>query len=129
MHSWRYDDSTFSSGYSMRKNSLALTHSSFGLGLLIDGGASALITNITLESIIIPLAKEMCILCHILFTFSTMMLSLFAYFPTYLKENTESNIDDVDIPGIYYIQKPLSFKRRMTKVVCLPLLPELISQA
>ncbi|KAL5200611.1 hypothetical protein ABZP36_021814 [Zizania latifolia] len=73
--------------------------------LLAGAGASALVTDITLTSIVIPVAKEMRIPCHILFTASAAMLSLCAYFPTYLEDNAGSGIGDVDIPGVYRIPK------------------------
>uniref|UniRef100_A0A0E0E0R4 Glycosyltransferase n=2 Tax=Oryza TaxID=4527 RepID=A0A0E0E0R4_9ORYZ len=78
------------------------------LGPLLTGaGASALATDIALTSVVIPVAKEQGLPCHILFTASAAMLSLCAYFPTYLDANAGDGggVGDVDIPGVYRIPK------------------------
>ncbi|XP_062228688.1 UDP-glycosyltransferase CGT-like [Phragmites australis] len=75
--------------------------------LLAGASASALITDIALSSVVVPVAKERRIPCYILFTASAAMLSFCAYFPTYLDANAGGGegISDVDIPGVYRIPK------------------------
>uniref|UniRef100_A0A0D9WPE1 Glycosyltransferase n=1 Tax=Leersia perrieri TaxID=77586 RepID=A0A0D9WPE1_9ORYZ len=76
--------------------------------LLAGAAASALVTDITLSSVVIPVADELRLPCHILFTASAAMLSLCAYFPTYLDANAAAGVHgvgDVDIPGVYRIPK------------------------
>ncbi|KAF0903436.1 hypothetical protein E2562_027720 [Oryza meyeriana var. granulata] len=76
------------------------------LGPLLTGaGSSALVTDIALTSVVIPVANELRLPCHILFTASAAMLSLCAYFPTYLDAHAGSGVGDVDIPGVYRIPK------------------------
>nr|QES86206.1 C-glycosyltransferase [Phyllostachys prominens] len=73
--------------------------------LLADTGESALVTDIALASVVIPVAKEIHLPCYVLFTASAAMLSFCAYFPTYLDTNAGRVVGDVDIPGVYRIPK------------------------
>ncbi|KAF6985202.1 hypothetical protein CFC21_003099 [Triticum aestivum] len=83
----------------------SLRRSAHLLGPLIAGAtprASALVTDVTLASQVIPIAKkELHLPCHILFISCATMLSFLAYFPTYLDgANADHLAGDVDIPGI-----------------------------
>ncbi|KAF7099801.1 hypothetical protein CFC21_101392 [Triticum aestivum] len=83
----------------------ALRRSAHLLGPLIAGAApraSAIVTDVTLASHVIPVAKnELQIPCHILFISCTTMLSFLAYFPAYLDSaNADHLVGDVDVPGI-----------------------------
>uniref|UniRef100_A0A0E0LAK1 Glycosyltransferase n=1 Tax=Oryza punctata TaxID=4537 RepID=A0A0E0LAK1_ORYPU len=74
--------------------------------LLAGTGASAVVSDIFLSSVVMPVAKELRLPCHVLFTSSAAMLSLCAYFPTYLDANAGGGgVGDVDIPGVYRIPK------------------------
>ncbi|KAK1605349.1 hypothetical protein QYE76_029022 [Lolium multiflorum] len=86
----------------------SLRRSAHLLGPLIAGAtprASALITDITLASQVIPIAKnELHLPCHILFISCATMLSFLAYFPTYLDGASADHLaGDVNIPGIGHI--------------------------
>jgi hypothetical protein len=83
----------------------SLRRSAHLLGPLIAGAtprASAVITDVTLASQVIPIARdELHLPCHILFISCATMLSFVAYFPTYLDgANADHLAGDVDIPGI-----------------------------
>lgn len=83
----------------------SLRRSAHLLGPLIAGAtprASAVVTDVTLASQVIPIAKkELQLPCHILFSSCATMLSFLAYFPTYLDgANADHLVGDVDIPGI-----------------------------
>jgi len=83
----------------------SLRRSAHLLGPLIAGAtprASAIITDVTLASQVIPIAKdELHLPCHILFISCATMLSFCAYFPTYLDgANADHLSGDVNIPGI-----------------------------
>ncbi|CAL5047366.1 unnamed protein product [Urochloa decumbens] len=73
------------------------------LGPLLAGTgepAAALVADIALASVSIPVAKELDIPCHVFFTASATMLSFKAYFPTYLDAHGGATaIGDVDVPG------------------------------
>uniref|UniRef100_A0ACD5ZTJ4 Uncharacterized protein n=1 Tax=Avena sativa TaxID=4498 RepID=A0ACD5ZTJ4_AVESA len=64
--------------------------------------ASAVITDVTLASQVIPIAKdELHLPCHVLFISCATMLSFLAYFPTYLDGAEADHLaGDVDVPGI-----------------------------
>ncbi|KAF8779115.1 hypothetical protein HU200_002788 [Digitaria exilis] len=68
-------------------------------------GASALVADIALASVAIPVARELRVPCYVFFTASATMLSFKAYFPTYLDAHGAgvSAIGDVDVPGVYRI--------------------------
>jgi 2-hydroxyflavanone C-glucosyltransferase len=82
--------------------------------LLAAVSASALVTDIALSSVVIPVARER----HVLFTASAAMLSLCAYFPAYLDTN-DKGVGDVDVPGVYRVPKssvpPASWSTRSTR--------------
>lgn len=87
----------------------ALRRSAHLLGPLIAGATplvSAVVTDVTLASHVIPIAKELHLQCHVLFISCATMLSLLAYFPVYLdtKAGTDG-VGDVDIPGVRRIPK------------------------
>ncbi|CAD6336891.1 unnamed protein product [Miscanthus lutarioriparius] len=79
------------------------------LGPLLDAAqASALVTDIVLASVVLPVAKARGVPCYVLFTSSAAMLSLCAYFPAHLDANAAAGcvgVGDVDIPGLYRIPK------------------------
>ncbi|KAE8767817.1 Anthocyanidin 5,3-O-glucosyltransferase [Hordeum vulgare] len=86
----------------------SLRRSAHLLGPLIAGAtprASAIVTDVTLASQVIPIAKdELQLPCHILFISCATMLSFLAYFPTYLDEtNTDHLAGDVHVPAIGHI--------------------------
>ncbi|CAL5038101.1 unnamed protein product [Urochloa decumbens] len=69
--------------------------------LLASAAASALVADIALASVAIPVARELDIPCHVFFTASATMLSFKAYFPTYLDAHGSATaICDVDVPGV-----------------------------
>ncbi|XP_062228689.1 UDP-glycosyltransferase CGT-like [Phragmites australis] len=74
--------------------------------LLAGASASALVADIALASVAIPVARELRVPCYVFFTASITMLSFKAYFPTYLDANGAGHgIGDVDVPGVYRIPK------------------------
>ncbi|CAM0913453.1 unnamed protein product [Alopecurus aequalis] len=79
----------------------SLRRSAHLLGPLI-AGASAIVTDVTLASHVIPMAKdELHLPCYILFISCATMLSFCAYFPTYLADAKVDHLaGDVDLPGI-----------------------------
>ncbi|KAL6909652.1 hypothetical protein ACP4OV_001311 [Aristida adscensionis] len=86
----------------------ALRRSAHLLGLLIAGAAprvSAVVTDVTLASHVIPIARELRVPCHVLFVSCATMLSLLAYVPVHLDKQKEAGllgagVGDVDIPGV-----------------------------
>uniref|UniRef100_A0A0E0LAK2 Glycosyltransferase n=1 Tax=Oryza punctata TaxID=4537 RepID=A0A0E0LAK2_ORYPU len=70
--------------------------------LLAGASASALVADIALASVVIPVAKELGLPCYVFFTGSATMFSFLAYLPTYLDANAGSGhaIGDVDVPGV-----------------------------
>ncbi|XP_066376713.1 UDP-glycosyltransferase CGT-like [Miscanthus floridulus] len=90
----------------------ALRRSAHLLGPLIAGAAprvSAVVTDVTLTSHVIPMAKELGVPCHVLFISCATMLSLNAYFPLHLDKQKKAEqgpggrVGDVDIPGVHRI--------------------------
>uniref|UniRef100_A0A0A9D1I8 Glycosyltransferase n=1 Tax=Arundo donax TaxID=35708 RepID=A0A0A9D1I8_ARUDO len=86
----------------------ALRRSAYLLGPLIAGTTprvSAMVTDVTLASHVIPIARELHVPCHVLFISSAAMLSLVAYFPIHLNRKARelAGVDDVDIPGVCYV--------------------------
>ncbi|KQK18571.1 UDP-glucose:2-hydroxyflavanone C-glucosyltransferase [Brachypodium distachyon] len=73
--------------------------------LLARASATALVTDIALSSVVIPVAKQLRLPCYVLFTASAAMLSLCVHFPAYLDANGNGLVGDVDIPGVYQIPK------------------------
>jgi len=75
------------------------------LGPLLAGtGASALVADIALASVAIPVARELHVPCFVFFTASATMFSFKAYFPTYLDAvGAGHGVGDVDVPGVYRI--------------------------
>ncbi|CAM0914052.1 unnamed protein product [Alopecurus aequalis] len=74
--------------------------------LLAGAGASALVTDIALASVVIPVARDLALPCYVLFTASAAMLSLCVHFPAYLDANTSNGlVGDVDVPGVYRVPK------------------------
>ncbi|XP_047068026.1 UDP-glycosyltransferase CGT-like [Lolium rigidum] len=73
--------------------------------ILAGAGASALVTDIALASVVIPVAKDLRLPCYVLFTASAAMLSLCVHFPAYLDASAGGSVGDVDIPGVYRIPK------------------------
>nr|CAB3470338.1 unnamed protein product [Digitaria exilis] len=95
----------------------ALRRSAHLLSPLITGAAprvSAVVTDVTLTSHVVPIAKELGVQCHVLFVSCATMLSLLAYVPVHLdkKAEPEHGVGDVDIPGVRcipqsYLPQPL----------------------
>jgi hypothetical protein len=80
------------------------------LGPLLAGagaGASALVADIALASVAIPVARELHVPCYVFFTASATMLSFKAYFPTYLDAHGGGGHGggDVDVPGVYRVPR------------------------
>nr|QES86202.1 C-glycosyltransferase [Phyllostachys edulis] len=104
LHLAPFDASEFSDADPFYVRYEAVRRSAPLLGpLLADADASALVADIALASVVIPVAKELLIPCYIFFTASATMFSLLAYFPTYLHSNAGHSIGDVDVPGVYRI--------------------------
>ncbi|CAL5043238.1 unnamed protein product [Urochloa decumbens] len=87
----------------------ALRRSAHLFGPLIAGASprvSAVVTDITLTSHVIPIAKELNVQCHVLFISCATMLSLVAYVPVHLDSKAAAGdevgpgVGDVDIPGV-----------------------------
>uniref|UniRef100_A0A453RCV6 UDP-glycosyltransferase CGT n=1 Tax=Aegilops tauschii subsp. strangulata TaxID=200361 RepID=A0A453RCV6_AEGTS len=73
--------------------------------LLAGAGALALVTDIALASVVIPVARDLRLPCYVLFTASAAMLSLCVHFPAYLDANAGGPVGDVGIPGVYRVPK------------------------
>ncbi|CAL5052481.1 unnamed protein product [Urochloa decumbens] len=77
--------------------------------LLAGAGASALVTDIVLASVALPVARERGVPCYVLFTSSAAMLAFCAHFPAYTDASAAAGrpgvVGDVDIPGVYRIPK------------------------
>ncbi|KAL6607055.1 hypothetical protein ACP70R_042708 [Stipagrostis hirtigluma subsp. patula] len=106
-----FDESEFPSADPFFLRFEAMRRSAPLLGPLLAGAsASALVTDIALSSVVLPVAKERRVPCYILFTSSAAMLSLCAYFPAYLDAGAGAGagggVGDVAIPGVYTIPKP-----------------------
>ncbi|KAK3132220.1 hypothetical protein QOZ80_6AG0517750 [Eleusine coracana subsp. coracana] len=70
--------------------------------LLIN--ARALVADIALASVAIPVARELGFPCYVFFTASATMLAFKAYFHIYLDSNGGgTSIGDVEIPGVYRV--------------------------
>ncbi|KAM3209404.1 hypothetical protein ACQJBY_063849 [Aegilops geniculata] len=70
--------------------------------LLAAADASALVADISLASVLIPVASELRLPCYVFFTASATMFSFYAYYPTYLDA---AGAGDADVPGVYRIPK------------------------
>ncbi|KAJ1259025.1 hypothetical protein BS78_10G122000 [Paspalum vaginatum] len=84
------------------------------LGPIITGASppiTAIITDITLTSCVIPIAKELGLPCHVLFPTAATMLAVNAYFPIYLDQlNNMAGpaagvVGDVDVPGVFCVPR------------------------
>ncbi|CAN6201767.1 unnamed protein product [Urochloa humidicola] len=83
----------------------ALRRSAHLLAPLIAGASpavSAVVTDVTLASHVIPIARDLGVQCHVLFVSCATMLSLVAYVPVHLDAKAEvgPGVGDVDIPGV-----------------------------
>ncbi|KAG2561020.1 UDP-glycosyltransferase CGT-like [Panicum virgatum] len=86
----------------------ALRRSVHLLRPLIAGAprVSAVVTDVTLASHVIPIAREIRVPCHVLFVSCVTMLSLLAYVPVHLAGDKKAELGpgvgagDVDIPGV-----------------------------
>ncbi|XP_047042922.1 UDP-glycosyltransferase CGT-like [Lolium rigidum] len=65
--------------------------------LLAAAHADALVADISLASVAVPLARELHLPCYVFFTASATMFSFYAYFPTYLDA---AGNGDADVPGV-----------------------------
>ena len=61
--------------------------------------ADALVADISLASVAIPMARQLRLPCHVFFTASATMFSFYAYFPTYLDASGGGD-RDADVPGV-----------------------------
>ncbi|KQK18777.1 UDP-glucose:2-hydroxyflavanone C-glucosyltransferase [Brachypodium distachyon] len=100
-----FDESAFPGADPFLLRWESLRRSAQLLGPLIAAAvprASAVVTDVTLASQVIPIAKdELNLPCHILFISCATMLSLVAYFPVYLDgAKADHLVGDVDIPGV-----------------------------
>uniref|UniRef100_J3MDC5 Glycosyltransferase n=1 Tax=Oryza brachyantha TaxID=4533 RepID=J3MDC5_ORYBR len=70
--------------------------------LLAGASPSALVADIAVASVVIPVAKELRLPCYVFFTASATMFALLAYLPTYVDANGGGGhaIGDVDVPGV-----------------------------
>jgi 2-hydroxyflavanone C-glucosyltransferase len=78
------------------------------LGPLLAGfGASALVADIALASVAVPVARALRVPCYVFFTASATMLAFKAHLPTYLDGNGEAghSVGDVDVPGVYRVPR------------------------
>ncbi|TVU11630.1 hypothetical protein EJB05_45225, partial [Eragrostis curvula] len=108
-----FDESAFPGADPFFLRFEAMRRSAPLLGPLLDAAsASALVTDIALSSVVLPVARERRVPCYVLFTASAAMLSLCAYFPSYLDANAAGgggggggNVGDIDIPGVYRVPK------------------------
>ncbi|WVZ81528.1 hypothetical protein U9M48_028894 [Paspalum notatum var. saurae] len=70
---------------------------------------TAIITDITLTSCVIPIAKELRLPCHVLFPTAATMLAVNAYFPIYLDMAVPAAaagvVGDVDVPGVFRVPR------------------------
>ncbi|KAJ1259029.1 hypothetical protein BS78_10G122400 [Paspalum vaginatum] len=73
--------------------------------ILAAAGAAAVVTDIVLASVVLPIARERGVPCHVLFTSSAAMLSFCAFFPTYLDASRGGGVGGVDVPGVYRIPR------------------------
>ncbi|KAL6909649.1 hypothetical protein ACP4OV_001308 [Aristida adscensionis] len=76
--------------------------------LLAGAGAAALVADIAVASVAIPVARELRVPCYVFFTASATMLSFKAYFPSYLDANRGAGghrVGDVDVPGVCRIPR------------------------
>ncbi|KAL6607056.1 hypothetical protein ACP70R_042709 [Stipagrostis hirtigluma subsp. patula] len=75
--------------------------------LLAGAGAAALVADIAVASVAVPVARELGLPCHVFFTASATMLCFKAYFPTYLDANGAGHggVGDVDVPGVYRVPR------------------------
>ncbi|KAM0917695.1 hypothetical protein ACQ4PT_009162 [Festuca glaucescens] len=60
--------------------------------------ADALVADISLASVAIPLANKLRLPCYVFFTASATMFSFYAYFPTYV--GAGGGTGDADVPGV-----------------------------
>uniref|UniRef100_A0ACD5ZR10 Uncharacterized protein n=1 Tax=Avena sativa TaxID=4498 RepID=A0ACD5ZR10_AVESA len=100
-----FDESVFAGADPFHLQWESLRRSAHLLGPMIASAtprASAVITDVTLASQVIPIAKdELHLPCHVLFVSCATMLSFLAYFPTYLNGAEADHLAaDVDVPGI-----------------------------
>jgi hypothetical protein len=78
------------------------------LGPIVTGATppvTAIVTDITLTSCVIPIAKELHVPCHVLFPTAATMLSLNAHYPIYLDQLGAGAVGDVDIPSVFRVPR------------------------
>ncbi|KAF8779113.1 hypothetical protein HU200_002786 [Digitaria exilis] len=104
-----FDESQFPNADPFFLRFEAMRRSAPLLGPLLAGaGASALVTDIVLASVVLPVAREHGVPCYVLFTSSAAMLSLCAHFPAHVDANAaagRAGVGDVDLPGVYRVPK------------------------
>ncbi|RLM56069.1 anthocyanidin 3-O-glucosyltransferase [Panicum miliaceum] len=86
----------------------ALRRSVHQLGPIVAGAAppvTAIITDITLTSCVVPIARELCVPCHVLFPTAATMLALNAHYPIYLDQLGGGPVGDVDVPGVFRVPR------------------------
>nr|ACU64889.1 UTP [Oryza minuta] len=100
-----FDESEFAGADPFYVRYEAIRRSASLITPLLAGGASAasaLVADIALASVVIPVTKELRLPCYVFFTASATMFSFLAYLPTYLDANASGGhaIGDVDVPGV-----------------------------
>ncbi|RLN12650.1 anthocyanidin 3-O-glucosyltransferase [Panicum miliaceum] len=86
----------------------ALRRSVHQLGPIVAGAAprvTAIITDITLTSCVVPIARELSVPCHVLFPTAATMLALNAHYPIYLDQLEGGPVGDVDVPGVFRVPR------------------------
>nr|CAB3470389.1 unnamed protein product [Digitaria exilis] len=73
--------------------------------VLASAGASALVTDLMLASVVLPVARERGVPCYVLYTSSAAMLAFCAHFPAHVDANAAAGVVDVDLPGVYRVPK------------------------
>ncbi|CAL5052484.1 unnamed protein product [Urochloa decumbens] len=95
----------------------ALRRSVHQLGPIVTAASppvTAIVTDITLTSCVVPIAKELRVPCHVLFPTAATMLALNAHYPIYLHQQQLNNkggaaaavvVGDIDIPGVFRVPR------------------------
>ncbi|CAN6201765.1 unnamed protein product [Urochloa humidicola] len=92
----------------------ALRRSVHQLAPIVTGASppvTAIVTDITLTSCVVPIAKELRVPCHVLFPTAATMLALNAHYPIYLDKQlgkggaAAAAIGDLDIPGVFRVPR------------------------
>ncbi|CAL5043240.1 unnamed protein product [Urochloa decumbens] len=116
MHLLPLDASEFASEDPFFLRWEALRRSVHQLGPIVTAATpavTAIVTDITLTSCVVPIAKELRVPCHVLFPTAATMLALNAHYPIYLDQQQLNNeagpaaavVGDIDIPGVFRVPR------------------------